>query len=66
METTKIDSSSKESLRDVVIQKLDKLSTEQLNSVCQFVEFLEYQQQPLDLENPQTNEEIVGIQFPIA
>lgn len=52
------DSSQKKSLRDHLHQKLEQLSIEQLNSVWQFVEFLEYQQTPIDLENPITNEDI--------
>ena len=39
-------------------QKLDRLSAEQLNAVGQFVEFLEYKQQPAKSETPMTNEDI--------
>ena len=39
-------------------QKLDKLSAEQLNSVGQFVEFLEYKQQPVESKTPMTNGDI--------
>ena len=45
-------------IREELAQKLDKLSTEQLNSVCQFVEFLEYKQQSVTRETPITNEDI--------
>lgn len=45
-------------LRDCLDRKLDNLSPEQLNSVSQFVEFLEYQQTHTKIENPMTNEEI--------
>ncbi len=55
---TTYDFSQEKNLRDRVIQKLNNLSTEELNSVCQFVEFLEYRQHPIDLKNPTTNEEI--------
>jgi hypothetical protein len=55
---TTYDFSQEKSLRDRVIQKLNSLSIEELNSVCQFVEFLEYRQYTIDLENPTTNEEI--------
>lgn len=58
MVNTEINPSSQNSLRLRVIQKLNKLSIEQLSSVYQFVEFLEYQQKPIAQENPQTNEEI--------
>ena len=58
MTNTEINSSSQNSLRLRVIQKLDKLSIEQLSSVYQFIESLEYQQKPTVLENPQTNEDI--------
>lgn len=58
MTNTEINPSPQNSLRLRVIQKLDKLSIEQLSSVYQFVEFLEYQQKPTALENPQTNDEI--------
>ena len=39
-------------------KKLDKLSIEQLNSVCQFVEFLEYKQKPANPKNSLTNKDI--------
>ena len=39
-------------------QKLEQLSAEQLNSVGQFVEFLEYKQQPVESKTPMTNEDI--------
>ena len=39
-------------------QKLARLSPEQLNAVSQFVEFLEYKQQPAKSETPMTNEDI--------
>jgi hypothetical protein len=42
----------RKSLRDRLYQKLARLSTEQLNSVWQFVEFLEYQQTPIERESP--------------
>ncbi len=45
-------------IREELARKLDKLSTEQLNSVCQFVEFLEYKQQSGTIETPITNEDI--------
>ena len=45
-------------IREELAQKLDKLSTEQLNSVREFVEFLEYQQKPVTSEKPLTNEDI--------
>ena len=45
-------------IREELARKLDKLSTEQLNSVCQFVEFLEYNQQSVTTETPITNEDI--------
>ena len=45
-------------IREELARKLDKLSPEQLNSVRQFVEFLEYQQQSLTTETPITNEDI--------
>ncbi|MGL5874816.1 MAG: DUF2281 domain-containing protein [Xenococcaceae cyanobacterium] len=60
---TKYDFSQEKSLRDRAIEKLNNLSTEELNLVCQFVEFLEYRQHSIDidikdLKNPTTNEEI--------
>jgi hypothetical protein len=55
---SKIKDNSSEEIRDRVIQKLDKLSTEQLNSVCQFVEFLEDRQNSINIESPMTNDEI--------
>lgn len=39
-------------------QKLARLSPEQLNAVGQFVEFLEYKEQPSKSETPITNEDI--------
>lgn len=39
-------------------QKLDRLSTEQLDSVCQFVEFLQYRQEPMIPKNSITNKDI--------
>lgn len=45
-------------IREKLERKLDKLSTEQLNSVCQFIEFLEYKQEPVATKTPITNEEI--------
>ncbi len=45
-------------IREELARKLDKLSTEQLNSVRQFVEFLEYKQQSVITETPITNEDI--------
>ena len=39
-------------------QKLARLSPEQLNAVGQFVEFLEYKQQPAKSKTPMTNEDI--------
>ena len=39
-------------------QKLNRLSAEQLNSVGQFVEFLEYKQQPIESKTLMTNEDI--------
>ena len=45
-------------IREKLDRKLDKLSTEQLNSVCQFVEFLEYKQQSVKTGTPMTNEDI--------
>ena len=39
-------------------RKLDRLSAEQLNAVGQFVEFLEYKQQPVESKTPMTNEDI--------
>ena len=39
-------------------QKLDRLSAEQLNSVGQFVEFLDYKQQPVESKALMTNENI--------
>ena len=45
-------------IREELDRKLDKLSTEQLNSVCQFVEFLEYKQQSVKTGTPMTNEDI--------
>ena len=45
-------------IREELAQKLDKLSTEQLDSVRQFVEFLEYKQKPVTSETPLTNEDI--------
>ncbi|MDJ0900003.1 MAG: DUF2281 domain-containing protein [Xenococcus sp. MO_188.B8] len=45
-------------IREELARKLDKLSPEQLNSVRQFVEFLEYQQQSVTTETPITNEDI--------
>lgn len=41
-------------------QKLDRLSSEQLNSVCQFVEFLEYKKEPTP-KNSLTNQDIEQI-----
>lgn len=58
---TKYDFSQEKSLRDRAIEKLNNLSTEELNLVCQFVEFLEYRQHSIDikeLKNATTNEEI--------
>lgn len=48
-------------LRDYLHQKLEQLSTEQLNSVWNFIKFLEYQQTLIQVENPTTNEEIEQI-----
>ncbi len=45
-------------IREELAQKLDKLSTEQLKSVRQFVEFLEYQKHSVTIETPITNEDI--------
>ena len=45
-------------IREELNRKLNNLSTEQLNSVCQFVELLEYKQQPMKDELPITNEDI--------
>ena len=45
-------------IREELAQKLDKLSTKQLKSVCQFVEFLEYKQQSVTTETSITNEDI--------
>lgn len=42
-------------------KKLDKLSIEQLNSVCQFVEFLEYKQKPENSTTSLTNRDIERI-----
>ncbi|ELS04602.1 Protein of unknown function (DUF2281) [Xenococcus sp. PCC 7305] len=42
-------------IREELAQKLNQLSTEQLYSVCQFVDFLEYKQQPVRAETPLTN-----------
>jgi hypothetical protein len=53
---TTYDFSEDKTLCDRVIEKLNNLSTEVLNSVCQFVEFLEYRQHPIELKNPTTNE----------
>ncbi len=39
-------------------EKLNKLSTQELNSLWQFVEFLEYQKAHTEPEIPNTNEEI--------
>jgi hypothetical protein len=62
---TMYDYSQKKSLRDPICtlrdrlhQKLDQLSTEQLNLLWQFVKFLEYQQTLIETETPTTNEEI--------
>lgn len=46
------------SIREDLAQKLDKLSTEQLNSVIQFVESLEYKQQPKTSETTIKKEDI--------
>ncbi|AFZ35085.1 hypothetical protein Sta7437_1518 [Stanieria cyanosphaera PCC 7437] len=45
-------------IREELNRKLNNLSPEQLNSVCEFVEFLEYKQQPVKTEKPITNEDI--------
>ena len=45
-------------IREELAQKLDQLSIEQLQSVCQFVEFLEYQKQSVTIGKPITNEDI--------
>lgn len=45
-------------IREKLNRKLNNLSTEQLDSVHQFVEFLEYKQQPMENELPITNEDI--------
>ncbi len=58
MNTVKSNLPPQNSLLERLIQKLDNLSTEQLSSVYEFVEFLEYRQKPTAPENPQTNEEI--------
>jgi peptidoglycan hydrolase CwlO-like protein len=59
------DSSQKQSLRDAIgtlranlHNKLDELSSTQINSVWQFVESLECQNNPIEIETPTTNEEI--------
>lgn len=44
--------------REELNRKLNDLSTEQLKSVYQFVESLEYEQQPIKNEIPVTNEDI--------
>ncbi|MCA2672688.1 MULTISPECIES: hypothetical protein [unclassified Microcystis] len=58
-------SSQKESLHNAVgnlraclHEKLDKLSSTQLNSVWHLVESLENQNSPIEIETPITNEEI--------
>ena len=45
-------------IREKLDRKLSDLSPEQLNSVFQFVEFLEYKQQPVKTEHSITNEDI--------
>ena len=45
-------------IREELNRKLDNLSTEQLSSVYQLVESLEYEQQPKQDELPVTNEDI--------
>lgn len=52
------DSSQKKSLRDRLHQKLEQLSIEQLNSVWQFVQFLDDKQKSIEIESSTTNEEI--------
>jgi hypothetical protein len=59
------DSSQKQSLHDAVDtlrvrlhEKLDKLSSTQLNSVWHLVEYLEVQNNTVEIETPTTNEEI--------
>jgi hypothetical protein len=45
-------------IREELNHKLNNLSSEQLNSVHQFVESLEAKQQPPHTEHPLTNEDI--------
>ncbi len=46
------------SIREKLDRKLNNLSPEQLDSVCQFVESLEHQTTSVDPDYPQTNEDI--------
>lgn len=45
-------------IRAELDRKLNNLSSEELNSVCQFVDFLKYLQQSETIEHPETNEDI--------
>jgi hypothetical protein len=45
-------------IREELNHKLNNLSTDQLNSVCQFVKFLEYKQQPVKTQKTITNKDI--------
>jgi hypothetical protein len=46
------------SIREKLDQKLNNLSPEQLDSVHQFVESIEHQQPPTNIDYPLTNEDI--------
>jgi hypothetical protein len=46
------------SIREELDRKLNNLSPEQLDSVCQFVESIKHQQSPANTELPLTNEDI--------
>ena len=45
-------------IRAELERKLNNLSLEQFNSVCEFVESLEYKKQPKKIKHPETNEDI--------
>lgn len=58
---TAYDHSQNPDLRDRLHQKLEQLSTEQLDSVWQFIKFLEYQRTNVQMENLTTDTEIEQI-----
>ncbi len=53
-------------IREELDRKLNNLSPEQLNSVCQFVEFLEYKQHAIKTEHKEdlTEEDEANLPYP--